>query len=275
MGYKNSLEWQIRSVKSEAMAFLTHGSFLTGQRERYLTVYPFANMILNGRLSDNPFFRNFQKDKVFIFCNFRPKGDCRPDLLAFSSKGDVLLVEGKQRRKGNEEKALENLREGINELKNYWLLLQQFARESSQSPFDCWEAVYNNCYVKNEKHGFPKLDTFASTAISLRGGVNIRDLFRKINDNFSSGNILFGLAFNDPDDVEPFSPLDRFDLMAPATIIYKPNPKEGVNKLGYIGIENRKIYNLAEQQWDKKLGQLFLFGIDKHKDSFRFLDTIK
>jgi hypothetical protein len=33
-GFKNSLEWQIGSVKSEAVAILTHGSFLTGQREQ-------------------------------------------------------------------------------------------------------------------------------------------------------------------------------------------------------------------------------------------------
>ncbi len=96
MGFKNSLEWQLGSVKSEAIAFLTHGSFLTGQRERYVTVYPFAKMIVNGRLADNPFFPNFQENEVFVFCNFRPKRDCRPDLLAFSSKGDIFLAEGNQ-----------------------------------------------------------------------------------------------------------------------------------------------------------------------------------
>lgn len=271
MGFKNSLEWQIGSVKSESIAFLTHASFLTGQRERYLTVYPFAHIILNGRLADNPFFSSFQKGKVFIFCNFRPKPKRgRPDLLAFSSMGDVFLVEGKQRRRGNEALALKNLVTGVMELGKYLRLLREFSEKSKKAPYECWSLVYKNCYVKDLKHGFPELNKFVSNAISLEGYDNIRALFRKINDNVNQGNILFGLAFNDPDDQEPFFPLDSFHLMPKPK--YKPNPKGGVEKNGYSVIDNEKIYSTIGQRWDKKRGQFFLFGIDKSADSFRILD---
>ena len=82
------------------------------------------------------------------------------------------------------------------------------------------------------------------------------------------GRILFGLAFNDPDDVEPFFPLDAYDLMPPTKIKYKSNPSQGVDNLGYFEIDTEKIYNGAKQDWDKSLGRLFLFGIDKNKDNF-------
>lgn len=275
MGYKNSLEWQIGSVKYESIAFLTHGSFLTGQRERYLTVYPFANMILNGCLANNSSFQNFKRGEVFIFCNYRPKGDCRPDLLAFSSKGDVFLVEGKQRRKGDEVKALKNIETGAGELLNYLYLLNEFSKESSPAPYESWESVYSRCYVNIEKHGFPELDKFISNAISIYGIDKINDLFKEINENISQRKILFGLAFNDPDDVESFFSLDSFDLMPRSIIEYKTNPKEGVRKLGYSKIDDRKIYQAAEHKWDKRLGQLFLFGIDKEQDNFRILNSIK
>jgi len=274
VGFKNSLEWQIGSVKSEAIAYLTHGSFLKGQRERYLTVYPFANMILNGRLADNPFFSSFQKNEVFIFCNFRPKGDCRPDLLAFSSKGDVFLVEGKQRRQDNEASALENLRSGIKELEDYFHLLSEFSRESRRAPYEHWLSVYNDCYVKNPKHGFPELGKFVSKSLSNGCSDDIHDLFKKITDNISQRNILFGLAFNDPDDNESYFPLDSFDLMPETVIKYIPNPKEGIRKYGYSRIESGKICRVMRQRWDSRLGKLFVFGVDRQLDSFRILDKI-
>ena len=268
MGFKNSLEWQLESVKSEAIAFLTHGSFLTGQRERYVTVYPFADMIVNGRLADNPFFPNFQKNEVFVFCNCRPKIDCRPDLLAFSLKGDIFLAEGKQRKRDNEKDALETLKKGMRELKRYSCLLKEFSQEYSQDPYQGWRSVYRKCYVEDKKHGFPELDKFISAATTLRSPNEIRDLFRRINDNFMHSKILFGLAFNDPEDVEPFFCLDAYDLMPPTTIKYKTNPSQGVENLGYLKINNEKIYNAMKQEW-KSFGRLFLFGIDKNENKFR------
>jgi len=274
VGFKNSLEWQIGAVKSEAIAYLTHGSFLTGQRERYLTVYPFANMILNGRLAYIPLFSSFQKNEVIIFCNFRLKGDCRPDLFAFSSKGDVFLVEGKQRGHCNEAKALENLVEGMNELLDYFQLLNKFSKASRKAPYECYSSVYNNCYVKDSKHGFPELNKLVSNSISLQHNHDICDLFTKINDNISQGNIIFGLAFNDPDDCEPYFPLDSFNLMPEAVIKYKPNPKEGIRRYGYSRIESHKIRKEIQHGWDNRLGKLLAFGIDKQLESFRILEQI-
>jgi len=176
VGFQNSLEWQLGSVKSKAIAFLTHGSFLTAERERYVTLFPFANMIVNGRLADNPFFANFQKNEVFVFCNFCPKRDCKPDLLAFSSKGDILLVEGKRRQKNKGNHALRAVQKGLVELKIYSQLLTEFCREYAQDPYRGWESVYRNCYVKDEKHGFPELGSFVSSAITLRSPNEIRRL---------------------------------------------------------------------------------------------------
>lgn len=271
MGFKNSLEWQLGSVKSEAIAFLTHGSFLTGQRERYVAIYPFANMILNGFLKEYPLFSNFQQNKVFIFCNFRPRRDCRPDLLAFSLKGDVFLVEGKQRKRDKEKSALETLRTGLKELKDYYSLLRKFSRKAKNAPYEYWESVYRNCYIKMEKHGFSELDSFITGATILRGQKKIEELFNRINDNILKGRILFGLAFNDPIDVEPFFTLEAYNLMSPTTIKYKTNPKGGVKNLGFFEIENGKILNMVKQEWNKSLGPLFLFGINKNNESIRTL----
>lgn len=272
MGFKNSLEWQIGSVKSEAIAFLTHGCFLTGQRERYLVVYPFANIILNGQLSNNPSFSNFRKGEVFIFCNFRPYKACRPDLLAFSSKGDVFLIEGKQRANKNQSSALGILKEGVGELERYSRFLREFSNESNNDPYKYWSDVYYNCYVKNPKHGFPKLDAFVRNSISMQGMDEIKSLFRKINSNLGQGNILYGLAFNDHEDQESFFPLDSFDLMS--EVKYKSIPPKGIKKYGYNSIDAAKIYRIIDNIWNERLGQLFLFGIDKQLDTFRILERI-
>jgi hypothetical protein len=274
VGFKNSLEWQIDSVKSEAIAFLTHGSFLTGQRERYVTVYPFANLILNGFLKENPLFSNFQQNKVFIFCNLRTSRDCRPDLLAFSLKGDVFLVEAKQRGRDTEESALKTIKTGLKELEDYYNGLQEFSRKAKNAPYELWESVYRNCYVKMEKHGFPELDSFITGATILRGQKKIEELFHRINDNILNGRILFGLAFNDPRDVEPFFTLEAYNLMSSKTIKYKTNPKRGVKNLGFFEIDNGKILNMVKQKWKKSLGTLFLFGINKNNERIRILPPI-
>ena len=272
MGFKNSLEWRLGSVKSKAIAFLTHGSLLTDQRKRYVTVYPFADMIVNGRLADNPFFTNFRKNEIFVFCNFHPKRECKPDLLAFSSKGDIFLVEGMRRKKNKGNDALKTVKKALGTLKIYSRLLAEFCRDYGQDPYQGWKSAYHNCYVKDKKHGFPELGSFISSATTLRSPSEIRGLFRKINDNFRHGRILFGLAFNDPDDVEPFFPLDGYNLMPRTKIKYKTNPKGGVHSLGYCKIDTGKIYNVVKEEWEKKDGRLFLFGIDKKKDIFRLLD---
>lgn len=123
--------------------------------------------------------------------------------------------------------------------------MRDFSVESKHAPYESWESVFRNCYVKDKKHRFPELDTFISDALSLNNSDKIHDLFRKINDNLRKGNILFGLAFNDPDDIEPFFPLDTFDLMPQSKIKYKPNPQRGVKNLGYFEIENEKILNIV------------------------------
>jgi hypothetical protein len=275
MGFRNSLEWQLGSVKSKAIAYLTHGSFLTGQRERYVTVYPFANMIINGSLAKkHPAFSNFKKNEVFIFCNYRPRGDYRPDLLAFTSKGDVFLVEGKQRKSRSESAALDDLKKGIDELKRYLHELSDFSQESSQSPYECWESVFRNCYVRKEKHGFPELKSFISVSLRMHGEKEIHDLFKIINDNLIHRRILFGLAINDSDDIEPFFPFDAYDLMPLKEIEYKTNPKDGVRKSGYYNIEETKIRDIIKKEWDERLGQLFIFRIDKGKSNFRLLDPV-
>jgi hypothetical protein len=271
MGFRNSLEWQIGSVKSEAIAFLTHGSFLTGQRERYVTVYPFAEIILNGHLTEIPSLANFCKKEVFIFCNFRPLRNCRPDLLAFSSKGDVFLVEAKQYKGRSEKSALKNLITGIKELDSYSHLLKNYARESEGDPYNCWNADYKNCYVKDEKHGFPELDKFVTAATSLHEPKDQRALFRKINHNVVKGKIFYGLAFNDLSDEEPFFPLDSFELMPKTTIKYKTNSTDGVNNSGYFGIDNSKIFKIVKDEWDRSLGQLMLFGVNKKDNKLRIL----
>jgi hypothetical protein len=194
-------------------------------------------------------------------------------LLAFSSRGDIFLVEGKQRKRDKENEALETLKNGLMELKRYSRRLREFCRESRQDPYQCWKAVYWNCYVKNKKHGFPELDGFISAATTLRGPNEIRDLFRRINDNFMHGRILFGLAFNGPEDIEPSFSLDAYGLMPPTKIKYT-TPMEGVKNLGYFEIDNGKIYKAVKQESGKSVGPLFLFGIDKNKHNFKLLDPI-
>jgi len=53
-----------------------------------------------------------------------------------------------------EAEALKNLRTGISELRTYRRLLFEFSKESNQTPYESWESVYRNGYVKDEKHGF-------------------------------------------------------------------------------------------------------------------------
>jgi hypothetical protein len=241
--YKESLEWELECVKTRNIMFLPHGSLLNGQRERYLVVYPFVNMIVGGKLVQQHFFFPFSKGDVLAYCNMRPvingKKDCRPDILAFTGNGDILIIEGKLRRicDGSDNSAVRRLSSAAAQLAEYAHKLKKFAEQSKRAPFQSWSEMHRAVYT--ELHGFPELAEFLTKGLSLRSE-DVVEVISRVNQSFIGGNVQYGLAFNGPWDQE-------------------------LNVPGYDHINIHKIREVAQSTWDSKLGRLHLFMIDPYK----------
>ena len=248
--FKESPEWQMGCVKSKKICFLPHKSFHTGQRERYLVVYPLANMIVRGKLIPQTTFSSFSKDAVLAYCNLRPeingKKNFRPDILAFSTRGDVLIVEGKLRRKsdGGDGRVVSKLSHAATELAGYASQLKKFARNARKNPFEIRSELHRTVY--SDIHGFPAMSQFISDGFSISSPVDQAKMIEKLNDAIAEGRAQYGLAFNGPPDKE-------------------------LNVPGYNHIDTRKIEEAANAGWNRRLGTLHLFMIDPFKKRFKYL----
>lgn len=244
--FKRSLEWRHGCIKSQKICFLPHEALFDGQRERYLVVYPFANMIIGGKLAKQGLFPQFPKGNVLAYCNLRPaingKRDFRPDILAFTGQGDVLVIEGKLRRKsdGSDGAAVRRLSAAASQLADYATKLRQFAERSRSSPFQSWSEVHQRVYA--ELHGFPSLNAFIAKGLSLPAEA-VQGVVSRVNQSFIEGNVQYGLAFNGPPDLE-------------------------LNVPGYDHIEADEIREVVQVRWDAKHGQLHLFMIDPYKKRY-------
>lgn len=238
-------------VKSKKICFLPHKSLLTGQRERYLVVYPLADMIVRGKLDPQTTFSSFSEDKVLAYCNIRPEIDgqknFRPDILAFSTSGDVLIIEGKLRGKsyGKDQRAVGQLSDAADQLACYASQLKKYAENARTNPFEIWRELHRTVYT--DIHGFPEMSKFISDGLSISSPVDQAKMIEKVNNAIVEGRVQYGLAFNGPPDKE-------------------------LNVPGYNHIDTRKIEEAASAGWNRHLGTLHLFMIDPFKKHYKYLN---
>jgi hypothetical protein len=245
--YKNTLEWELGCINTNNIAFKPHGALLTGQRERYTVVYPFANMIIDGHLAKLKSFKKFRKSKVLVLCNMRFEKKLRPDLLAISAEAEILIIEAKLRRENGEAKALQRLTNGSKELSDYADRLKRFAAANVDNAYAAWTDRYYNSFTKG--FGFPSFYQSISSCMSLNSYDAQKYLINKLNNNILEGKVNYGLAFNGPNDQQ----------------------EKGVDLPGYVVFSKIEIMEAAEKGWRKDFGELFLFMIDHRKEQFKLI----
>jgi len=206
-------------------------------------------MIIRGKLKKQESFSHFFKENALIYCNLRPvingKRDFRPDIIAFTGQGDVLVVEAKLRRISDrlDGSALRRLSSAASQLAEYADRLREFAEQSRKMPFESWAEVHTAVYT--ELHGFPTLTAFISEGLGSPSE-DAAEIISLVNQSFIEGNVQYGLAFNGPPDQE-------------------------LNVPGYEHMDISKIKEAALSEWNDKLGRLHLFMIDPYKKRYSHL----
>jgi len=261
-GYQKTLEWTLGCVQTNNIIYKHHGKLLTGQRERYIVVYPLSNMMIRGDLSKSQTFSSFKKDSVLVLCNFRIARKLRPDLLAISSRGDILVVEAKLRRKSDGTKTgpLKRLKDGSKELLEYALKLESFAKENIDNAYAKWNDLYHKCYT--EKLDYPSLYQTVLTSLSIASNDQPR-FFKNLNRSIANKNVKYALAFNGPRDQESYFGIHRED--------YDEIPKSGLDISGYDIISKKEIIESANSSWNNDFGELFLFMVNHLQSKFKML----
>jgi hypothetical protein len=241
--YKQSLEWQ-QFIELNNVCFLPHKSYINGMRERHVVHYPFARIIGRGDLYKTEIYSDFYKGHILVLCNLRPRvngrTDVRPDIMALTKTGEILLVECKIRNKSENsaEKAISKLADAAKQLAYYANRLKIFALESGDNSWESWKNLYYNVYEKI--HEFPSFTDILYNAFSLTEDSDQKKWIKRINNSIIKGNVKYGLAFNEINDHENY---------------------------GYQEISNESLKR-ATTGWNFKLGPLAFLGVNHINETF-------
>jgi len=234
------------------VCFLPHRSYLDGMRERHAVHYPLARMIAQGMLSHHKPYSYFKMQSTLVLCNLRPringKTDVRPDILAISDKGNVLIVECKVRTRGDGDdlSACMKLSGAATQLMQYSTKLKDFARSALEAAagdkervFTFWHALHESVYSRI--HGFPPLNEMLNNVYSMSEKKQkkwVVDVF----ETLANGKALHALAFNGP-------------------------PDDGIP--GFAAIQSDIITAYANNGWNPAIGKLALIVVDHIDSSFK------
>lgn len=244
--YKKSPEWK-QFDGLDNVCFLPHRNYLKSWgRERVVVQYTLARMIARGDLSEERKLNDFAKGKVLVLCNLRPrvngKTNVRPDIIALSASGNVLIIECKilSKRDGDDLRAARKLGKAAHQLSEYAGRFKRFSKSSLKDPYESWSRVYHTVYTR---HGFPPFDEIIRKSLGLRTANQQRSWIQNITARIAEGQVFYGLAANGPPD-------------------------------GHIP-EKQVLMGSYSALWGRRLGSILLFMVDHAKDSFVILELRK
>jgi len=234
------------------VCFLPHKQYLSGMRERHVVQYPLARQIAEGDLSRIPEFEGFGGKRILVLCNLRPVSDVRPDILAITTSGDILLIECKVRTvsEGNDGKAVRKLSRAAGQLAEYHVKLQRYAQQvlgdahsAGEDVFRAWAELHERVY--SSKHGFPDLRNMLDVVFNMNAREQ-KELALSVFRSLAKGSMTPVLAFNGPAD-------GRIT--------------------GYGCMDPRTLTRTALLGWRKGLGSLWFFSVDHSRGAVEVIDA--
>jgi len=190
------------------------------------------------------------------------KKDKRPDIIALSKSGDVIVIECKQHKtlKTNFKKDIQSL-----------VILKYFATEhkflkkiiNEKDNLTKWELMYNEKYA-NEEKGFDDFRTTLEKCFDIKGEYNLNKWISKVTKSISSCNLIYGFAIDGGPNKRGIKNIVGETMLDERGNNNFPKP---IKLMDIFGNSKAEQLNLLIDEFNGRMPKLFI--IVDHKKSYK------